>query len=242
MTSHLRPIVEVVVRQGVDDGYVAARMDVTLSSLLAAQESEGDFVVSVWLNPGNQIDPICDRFPQLKIKAVDANSRATASSPADLSFAFTARQPFFVVVEAGQSLPCSLGRTTLVENGRAVLNIRTGPSDLSRVWRDGLYVGGIAAANDMSLHEGLFVYATMLAERAHILLTALHGADLLALVTAGIDGPAAYVTANDDRLADWHCVRRVPAAPLVLAPAPDVRGLGRSRSLDRIYAQLFKVV
>lgn len=236
MPPEQRPLIEVFVRSGLNDGYASCRLDVTLSSLQAVQARGVGVAVTLWLSPEDGIDPILNRFCGLQPRCMFEDA-VLHDRGGDLSFALVAKQPYFMVLNAGSIFPLRVSPSTLFDGNRAVIRAATTP-DLSGVRRAAALVGGVSSPNDIQVHDGLFVYSTKLAERAHLMLSAMHGSAFLNNEASGLGGPRAYVAINDDRLEGWHSVRRSAEAPLLLSSSPDVRMLRSERALDRIYAQL----
>lgn len=233
-----RPQIEVAIRTGPKDGYESARLDITLSSLQAAQGRGVNLSVTLWLEPGDELDPVCSRFKSLQPKGVVTGSAPPANYSC-LAFATSASRPYFSVLEAGCGFPWGVTSAALFDGNKSIIRIKAAP-DMSRLSRMAVLVGGVCTPNDINLHEGLFVYSTQLAERAYLLLTSMHGAAFLRNETDLLSVPEAYVAVNDDRLEGWHSIRRSAAVSLPIPSVPDVRGLSRERALDRIYAQLSK--
>lgn len=239
MRRHERlPVLEVVIQVGPVDGYEDARLDVTLSSLLTARENGHD--VRVTLCGADGPFPILrqDVFRSLDLSVVPAAASASVGTWADLSFAPMVRYPFYMVVASGFSFPWRVASTDLFAHGRAVAYVSDSSPDYPEIQRNAVFIAGVAAPNDIRLHEGPIIYATVLAERAQILLEAMHGPAMGVIGLSPGCGPYLYAAVNDDRFENWHCIRRSPRPALFRHVEPDLRGVGREQALDRLYAQM----
>lgn len=234
MPPKLRPVIEVFVRPVLNDAYASARLDVTLSSLQAVQGKGVGVMVTLLPGFENNTSPLLDRFPGLEMSRAFVPSALTDN---DLSYSLVAKQSYFMIMDAGSVFPWDVTPATLFDGTRAVIRATTNP-DSAGIRRAAVFVGGVSAPNDIQVHEGIFVYSTRLAERAYLMLVAMHGANFFHGEPAVLRTASAYVSINDDRLEGWHSIRRSAEAPLRMRASPDVRKLRPERALDRIYAQL----
>lgn len=234
------PVLEVVVCVGPPDGYDNARLDVTLSSLLVARDNGLDVRVTLWGGGGHL--PILERdvFRRLDPSVVPAPAPALTAvgTWADLTFASMARCPFYMVVASGFSFPWRAASSDLFIQGRAVVHVHDGSPEYRQIQQKAVFIGGVAAPNDIRLHEGPIIYAAALAERALILLEAMHGPALAVIGSSPGSGPRFYAVVNDDRIENWHCIRRSSRPVLPGHVELDLQGMERDQALNRLYAQL----
>lgn len=220
------PLLEVFVRTPPAGLDAAIALEVTLVSLRAAQAA--GYRLAVTLACGQAATGA-------DLSGLDVRIIGEPEEAGHLALASLAQADFYLVLEAGQAFPWTVAPHRLFQQGKAVFHGRAATGD-DRLRRHAALLSGVAAPTAVLAPQAVTIYATMLAERALVLLRSMHGTTLEAIAgtSALATEPALYALMNEDRMHTAHVLVESDRSPL----QGITEGAADTTSPERLYARL----
>lgn len=207
-----------------------AGLDVTLSSLRAARSVGYSISVTLLFEPPQGGYNLNVAF-RLRVLNVPDDGAGTPV-PQPFSLGAMAREPFYMALELGQAFPWRVPVRSVFQHARAFV-FGTLCAEKHEVRETAVLVSGVVTPAVVVPHPSPFIYSTELAQRAAVLVEAMHGDTWRAFPDIFCQPPVLYCLLNADRLHHSHILAEDRPSPLA-----GIAAGGSDLSADGLYARL----